>query len=353
MPLVSVFLPTYSRNSSGLLSSAIESVLSQIFTDFELLVIDDGSTDGSSDTIAEFCKRDSRVKHIRFEQNVGLPALTSAKAFLHSTGKFIAWQFDDCTWKSDHLSSLVQVALEQNEPCIVYGQADVKTIDGNMVFGESLTTSKLELRNVIPNVSTLIDRRIIDHIGWFDPSVILKRVCDYDFWIRASKNFKFIFINKSIAIEGGEILSDSLGNSVSLFRDLNLRVIKSNRNEYLKISNMDNWKPFEPYEWMNELDKEKLAYLTFEHFLRVKNIKEGTLRLFDIIGKPAKENNDESEMEAIIRYTNKTREFFLENDPLIVKYIRHAYEMISIYKFKGFVTVLMKTFNLVKRKLFR
>lgn len=110
MPLVSVLLPTHARNKSGLLSKAISSVLAQDFSDFELFVIDDGSSDGSVETIQEFCNLDKRVRHIRFEENVGLPALTAAHALKQSSGKYIAWQFDDCTWMSNHLIDLVEAA---------------------------------------------------------------------------------------------------------------------------------------------------------------------------------------------------------------------------------------------------
>ena len=91
MLIVSVLLPTYNRNDSGLLSNAINSVLSQDFSDLELLVCDDGSIDGSAETIRKFAEQDNRVKHIRFDENVGLPAYTTAVAFTQSIGQFIAW----------------------------------------------------------------------------------------------------------------------------------------------------------------------------------------------------------------------------------------------------------------------
>ena len=59
-PIVSVILPTYSRNQNGLLKRAIDSILSQTFTNFELIVMDDGSRDGSSDLIGEYLARQSR-----------------------------------------------------------------------------------------------------------------------------------------------------------------------------------------------------------------------------------------------------------------------------------------------------
>ena len=74
-PAVSVVLPTYRRRASGQLQRAIESVLAQSFEDLELLVIDDGSTDGSADLIDDVRARDPRVVHVRHEINCGIPPL--------------------------------------------------------------------------------------------------------------------------------------------------------------------------------------------------------------------------------------------------------------------------------------
>src|SRR2546426_1073796 len=74
-PLVSIVLPTYRRYRSGQLQRALESVLTQTFEDFEFLVIDDGSTDGSADLIEKLRAQDARVVHVRHERNCGLPGL--------------------------------------------------------------------------------------------------------------------------------------------------------------------------------------------------------------------------------------------------------------------------------------
>lgn len=352
MPLVSVLLPTHARNKSGLLSKAISSVLAQDFSDFELFVIDDGSSDGSVETIQEFCNLDKRVRHIRFEENVGLPALTAAHALKQSSGKYIAWQFDDCTWMSNHLIDLVEAAQKAEKPSIVYGQAKVKTKDGEIVFGEKFVATDLEHRNFIPNVSTLTDRRVFDQIGWFDPSITLKRINDYDFWVRASKEFNFVFIPKVVAVENGTVLNDSLGNSVSLFSDLTSRVIKSERNDYLQLSNVDNWKPFMPAEWMDEADKERVAYLTFEHFLRIKKLHEGIIVTSKILGTSINEPIENHIYEVINWYVKKSKEIFVPNDPLPVGYFRYIYNCLKIYGIKGIIPITKAVIRVTKRKIF-
>ena len=70
-PLVSIFLPTHARCRGGMLQRSIESVLKQTYDHFELFVCDDASTDGSQELIAEYVGRDSRIRHLRFEPQVG------------------------------------------------------------------------------------------------------------------------------------------------------------------------------------------------------------------------------------------------------------------------------------------
>lgn len=276
MPLVSVVLPTYSRNASGLLRKAIESVLAQDMPDLELLVVDDGSTDGSAKTIAELAATDSRVKHIRFDKNVGLPAYTTGEAFRQSAGEYIAWQFDDCEWKPYHLSSLLKLANDNPDAAVFYGKVHWNNGSTHVEFGENFNKEKLLTNtNIIPNCSTLIRRKVYETVGWVDPSVLLKRTNDLDLWIRASKEFEFIHLPRVVAVENGVSLSDSLGNSVSLASSLSLKYSAHDRNKYLNISNFDQWTPYSPPEWMNEEEKEEYAFIAFEHYLRIDDISNG------------------------------------------------------------------------------
>lgn len=283
MPLVSVLLPTFSRNSSGHLRNAIMSVLEQGVGDFELFVVDDGSTDGSAETIREIAARDNRVRHLRFEENVGLPALTCAEAFRQSKGDFIAWQFDDCTWKPDLLSSLIEEARKKPQVGLIYGQTQMNSGTSTDVLGEAFSKEALLTKNFIPNCATLIRRDVFLKAGWFDPSVVLKRICDYDMWVRASEHFEFAFLEKILAVENGLSLPDSLGNSVTLVSSLATRYRQNDRSAYLQIENMENWVPYAVSDWMNEAEKEEFAQILFEHLLRIKKYSRAMSAVYQII----------------------------------------------------------------------
>src|SRR4051812_4886578 len=75
-PKISVLLPTFRRGKSGLFRRCVNSVLSQTLEDLELIIVDDASTDGTADQIAEFQKRDRRVSCLRHSSNIGLPAIS-------------------------------------------------------------------------------------------------------------------------------------------------------------------------------------------------------------------------------------------------------------------------------------
>ena len=69
MNLVSIITPSY--NSSKFIAQTIESVISQTYQNLEMIVIDDNSPDKANEIIEEYCKKDSRIKHIKLEKNIG------------------------------------------------------------------------------------------------------------------------------------------------------------------------------------------------------------------------------------------------------------------------------------------
>ena len=87
MPLVSVIMPVY--NGEKYLAEAIDSILVQTFTDFELLIVDDGSQDNSAEIIRSYVKRDSRIRFFQQEQNEG-SANARNRGIANAKGEFIA-----------------------------------------------------------------------------------------------------------------------------------------------------------------------------------------------------------------------------------------------------------------------
>lgn len=245
-----------------MLAEAIESVLAQSFTDFELLIVDDGSTDGSADTIANFTRDDARVRPIRFETNVGLPALTTARAFCESTGECIAWMFDDCVWENDCMNKLVFALDRSPEAGVAYGRCRMRTASGDAILGEPLDKAKLNAGdNHIPNCATLIRRNLYETLGWPDPHVLLVRTSDWDFWTRASKHAPFVFVNDILATERGVGLEDSLGHTLSINVELMLRYAARERSAELHPTHWPTWRPFQAPLGLLQSDGEREDFL--------------------------------------------------------------------------------------------
>jgi glycosyltransferase involved in cell wall biosynthesis len=104
MPEVSVVIPTYNR--AKVLSRAVKSVLNQGYRDFEIIVVDDGSTDNTEQVVGAFDKQ--QVKYVRHEKNMG-PAAARNTGIGHANGKYIAFQDSDDEWFPQKLGRQVEI----------------------------------------------------------------------------------------------------------------------------------------------------------------------------------------------------------------------------------------------------
>jgi glycosyltransferase involved in cell wall biosynthesis len=245
LPRFSVILPTYRRNLSGLLSKSISSVLTQSFKNFELIIVDDGSSDGSAETIRAFCENDSRIQHIRFEENIGLPAITCVSAFLKSRGDFIAWMFDDCEWDYSYLDEMSKFFNKNPSVDIAYAKCLAHFSEGSRVFGDHLNIeSMLAGNNQIPNVGTIIRRSVFYDVGWYDPRIALIRINDWDFLQRCiTSGFNFSHLPKTLTHEYGVALPDSLGNSYDMRFEIIKKIAHSDRRKELHPEHIKNLNP--------------------------------------------------------------------------------------------------------------
>lgn len=221
-PLVSVILPTYARYKSGLLQRAVESVLSQTFTDFELLLIDDGSRDGSAEFVERCRLSDPRVIHVRHERNSGLPALRVNEGIELARGQYLAFQFDDDIWLPQALQALIDAIQKLDQLSIVVGQARCVGPTSNSVLPEvALNVTNLYEQNRLANNSVLLPRAVIERYGMYDCHIAMRRLCDWDLWLRYIQQVPFVGLDEIVS-EAYEGTPNALGVTVpwdlSLFR---------------------------------------------------------------------------------------------------------------------------------------
>lgn len=183
-PLVSVIIPTHKR--AHLLRRAIKSVLSQTWQDYELIVVDDASGDGTPDVIASF--HDRRIKYVRHEMNRGGPAARNTGIGM-ARGRYIALLDDDDEWHATKLEKQINAFKEAaNGVGFIYSGFEVRDENGEVV-GTTLPAHRGNLhmnllqRNMIGGSSVpLIKRECFDKVGFFDES--LTSCQDWDMWMR-------------------------------------------------------------------------------------------------------------------------------------------------------------------------
>lgn len=252
-PLVTVVMPTYCRHNEGMLIRCLDSVLGQTLSDFEFIVMDDGSTDGTEKVLHERALRDPRLVHVRLERNSGLPGVLINEAVRMGRGQFIAYMFDDNEWFPQALEHLVNAA-QMSGSDLVHGKAYVVQPDGQRVEYGSLPSGYESLAsfNTIPNGAVLIPRSFIDRFGLYDPHYVIGRLYDWELWLRARKmGATFAYVDEFITTEYGPTSSSSLGNAVRLnfpisaayLQDETRRVENATR---LKPETIDDYDIFDP-----------------------------------------------------------------------------------------------------------
>jgi len=111
-PLISIIMPVY--NVESYISDSIDSVLRQTYKNWELLIVDDKSTDNTKEIIKEFSKKDSRIKSIFREHNGGKPSIAKNSAFEYIKGEYIAFLDSDDLWLESKLEKQLKLIKKDN-----------------------------------------------------------------------------------------------------------------------------------------------------------------------------------------------------------------------------------------------
>ncbi len=215
-PLVSVIIPTYNRG--WIIEKTIDSVLAQDYTEFELIVVDDGSTDHTSDVLDSY----GNVIKVLSQKNKGVSAARN-RGIAEASGKFIAFLDSDDLWLSQKLS--VQIEFFNETPDALICQTEEVWIRNGLRVNPKKRHKKpsgmifkpsLELCLVSPS-AVMIQRTLFDTVGGFDET--LPACEDYDLWLRISCRFPIHLIDTPLIIKrGGHDDQLSKGAGLDKFR---------------------------------------------------------------------------------------------------------------------------------------
>ncbi|HEY4063422.1 MAG TPA: glycosyltransferase [Puia sp.] len=188
--LVSIVLPTY--NGKTFIKQALECCLRQTYAHFELIVVDDHSTDGTDEIVKEYAARDQRVAYWRNETNQQLPASLN-KGFSLAKGEYYTWTSDDNLFAENAVEEMVKALDSQDQYSLVYSSYKMIN-DKNKIIDEYRAVPESLLFGCAVGACFLYKKEIHESLMGYDEQKF--RMEDYDFWLRACLRYKFLFIDR-------------------------------------------------------------------------------------------------------------------------------------------------------------
>lgn len=198
-PRVSIILPTYNRAHS--ISKAIYSILEQTFTDFELIIVDDGSSDQTKNIVKAFT--DPRVSYIEHGHNKGVSAARNTGISL-AKGNFIAFQDSDDKWYPTKLEKQIKT-FSQASPKLgvvyvstlkIYQHNEILLPDPKLKPKSGNVLNKLLISNLFPIPAALIKKQCFKEAGTFDEKLATQE--DWELCIRIAQKYHFAHINEPL-----------------------------------------------------------------------------------------------------------------------------------------------------------
>jgi glycosyltransferase involved in cell wall biosynthesis len=207
-PLVTIIIPSY--NYGQFISQTLDSLLAQSYQNWECIIVDDGSTDNTSDIVARYQSRDRRFKGIK-QANRGLSAARNV-GLKKAAGEYIQFLDADDLLEKRKIEHHLEYLEDYPEVDIVYGSAKYFRTDNPLerrysnreedtpwmpeVSGSGKEVlHALLLNNIMVVSAPLIRREVIEEVGYFDTTI--KVIQDWHYWIRcAARGKRFQFLEK-------------------------------------------------------------------------------------------------------------------------------------------------------------
>ncbi|WP_138433116.1 glycosyltransferase family 2 protein [Winogradskyella algicola] len=273
MPFFSVVITVY--NKAEFIKNTINSVLNQTFQDFEIIVVNDGSTDESKSIIKSF--NDNRIELIT-TKNQGVSAARN-KGIEVANANYVALLDGDDLWEKDFLK-FIKEAITKFSNVSVFTTAlahkyEHKVVPATYNFKQRNTYEirdffKSSLDHTILTSSSIVFRKnIIEKIGYFDTSIESGE--DTDFWIRIGIHFKVVFINKILVYYN--FVPESISNTVFSVKN------KPRYDKYFKEEQQDKHLKIYidrnrfPLAILSKLERDKESFKYYKSYINRNNLR--------------------------------------------------------------------------------
>jgi len=204
----SVIIPAY--NAQACIGRSIESVLNQTCSDWELIVVNNGSNDGTLSEIGRYSAKDRRIKVINCPRNSGSPARPRNLGLREAQGEYVAFLDADDTFLPDKLSEVRDFFADNPDIGLVcHGEEHIK---GNAVirrdyYGPYTTYEDLLFKgNSLSTSAIIMKRECVEKTGFFSEGSEFGGFEDYDYWLRAAKVCRIGYFRKVL---GTYLVSES------------------------------------------------------------------------------------------------------------------------------------------------
>lgn len=210
-PLVSVIIPAY--NHEMYIEEALQSVINQTYKNIQLIIINDGSTDGTGDIIVNFIRNNNNFNIAYLSKSNEGICRTLNKGLLLAKGKYVAFLASDDMWTSDRIEKQVHLMEENANIGLVFSDyyfirlnqiTHIKGTDYKPIIKKCFINNiqnmnmyeKLLTDDIIPALTVLIRKECFDKVGGFDNNL---KAEDHDMWLRIAKAFPMAFIDEPLA----------------------------------------------------------------------------------------------------------------------------------------------------------
>ena len=195
--LVSIITPSY--NSSRFIKASIDSVLSQTYQDWEMIIVDDKSPDNSNKIIENYIKNDSRIRLIKLNKNSG-PAIARNRAIKEAAGRYIAFLDADDVWLPLKLQKQIKF-MQGKDICLSYTEyikidENSTEISGVIHSPRRVDYAKMLRSNYIPCLTAIYDTKMIGKV--YMPNILKRQ--DYGLWLKILKQIDYAYaLNEPLA----------------------------------------------------------------------------------------------------------------------------------------------------------
>jgi len=222
--MISIIIPAY--NAEKYISETINSVLNQTYNDWELIIVDDGSTDDTAKIVKAFCEKDNRIQYF-YKKNSGVSD-TRNYGMEKSKGEYIALLDADDLWNEDKLFTIINIFNKNNIDWVFSDVIDVYDNDIEVIKKLKETNNSLkslllwDSRVLTAPSGIVFKRKCFDEGLRFDKK--FSTAADQDFTIQLASKYKGFHINKSLWRY--RILNNSMSHNIAVMEKDHIGVFK-------------------------------------------------------------------------------------------------------------------------------